>query len=178
MSDTSRGSMGFVNAGLCSTSQAATGKAIFFTVLDCCLSWVSLLGMQTGVVLLSCQTVMCLGLPYALIVLPVTMFHAWQDRQAKKTRQNEPLSNLEMKKSYPESGLESFLAQMTKVQYGRPNLFSIVCSAIGSGNEDVGVFCGGPDTMRQTVNNASYAMRQKCNLFGRLVHYYDESHEL
>ena len=136
--------------------------------------------LQVAVILLACQTVMALGLPYALVIVPVTLYDAWRDKLARK-KKFEPAGALEVKGSGSNDGLEvlqSFVSQMTTVQYGRPDIYSMVSKAIGTGTDNVGVFCGGPETMRAAVNNASYAMRQKCNLFGRLVHYYDESHEL
>lgn len=133
-------------------------------------------------VLLAVQTVMTLGLPYALVILPVTAYCAARDRReraaAAVAHGPESLQDDGKDIKAPHLSLQSFLAQTATVQYNRPDVFAVIGNAVSAEKGHVGVYAGGPTSLRAAVSNATYSSKQKCNLFGRLVHYFDESFEL
>lgn len=141
--------------------------------------------MQTGVVLLACQTVMILGLPYALLVLPVNLYNAWKDKRARlsihpghSSGSSDSASDDGKDFNGSHTSLESFITQAAAISYGRPDVPAIINEAVAKRDGHVGIFAGGPESFRAAASVAAYNARQNCNIFGDLVHYFDESHEL
>lgn len=141
--------------------------------------------LQTGMVLLACQTVMILGLPYALLVLPVNLYNAWKDKRSRYSvypsgngSGSSDSASDDGKDFKAHMSLESFIAQAASVSYGRPDVPAIINEAVAKRDGHVGIFCGGPESFRAAASNAAYNAKKGCNLLGPLVHYFDESHEL